>query len=174
MEQKNELVHLFMTVGRLHRRCIENTVRGLKIHHSQHRLLVELSHHDALPTQKDLAERLDVSTAAVAVTLKKLEENGYIDRKADEGDTRFNRIALTEKGEAILKETRTLFDGVDEAMLAGIPDEEQALLLGCLSRMKENLIALCDDLPCRESRTESSPAAAPLSSELSEPKEELP
>ena len=66
-------------------------------------------------------------------------------RKTDDGDTRLNRIAITEKGKAILDETRTLFEGVDERMLEGLSNEERTLLFSCLSRMKQNLTTLCEE-----------------------------
>ena len=145
MENTKQLVHEFIAASKLHHRAIENTVRGMKIHHSGHRLLVYLSRCEIMPSQKEIAARFDISPAAVASSLKKLEKDGYITRKTDDGDTRLNRIAITEKGKAILDETRTLFEGVDERMLEGLSNEERTLLFSCLSRMKQNLTTLCED-----------------------------
>ena len=145
MENTKQLVHEFIAASKLHHRAIENTVRGMKIHHSGHRLLVYLSRCEIMPSQKEIAARFDISPAAVASSLKKLEKDGYITRKTDDGDTRLNRIAITEKGKAILDETRTLFEGVDERMLEGFSNEERTLLFSCLSRMKQNLTTLCEE-----------------------------
>lgn len=145
MENTKQLVHEFIAASKLHHRAIENTVRGMKIHHSGHRLLVYLSRCEIMPSQKEIAARFDISPAAVASSLKKLEKDGYITRKTDDGDTRLNRIAITEKGKAILDETRTLFEGVDERMLKGLSNEERTLLFSCLSRMKQNLTTLCEE-----------------------------
>ena len=145
MENTKRLVHEFIAASRMHHRSIENAVRGMKIHHSGHRLLVHLSHCEVMPSQKEIAARFDISPAAVANSLKKLEKDGYIARKTDDGDTRFNRIAITEKGKAILDETKTLFESVDEKMLSGLSEDERATLFSCLSRMKQNLASLCDD-----------------------------
>ena len=145
MENTKQLVHEFIAASKLHHRAIENTVRGMKIHHSGHRLLVYLSRCEIMPSQKEIAARFDISPAAVASSLKKLEKDGYITRKTDDGDTRLNRIAITEKGKAILDETRTLFEGVDERMLEGLSNEERTLLFSCLSRMKQNLTTLCEE-----------------------------
>ena len=145
MDNTKQLVHEFIAASKLHHRAIENTVRGMKIHHSGHRLLVYLSRCEIMPSQKEIAARFDISPAAVASSLKKLEKDGYITRKTDDGDTRLNRIAITEKGKAILDETRTLFEGVDERMLEGLSNEERTLLFSCLSRMKQNLTTLCEE-----------------------------
>lgn len=145
MENTKQLVHELIAASKMHHRAIENAVRGMKIHHSGHRLLVHLSRCEIMPSQKEIAARFDISPAAVANSLKKLEKDGYITRKTDDGDTRCNRIAITEKGKEILDETRTLFDGVDEKMLAGLTNEERVTLFSCLSRMKQNLSSLCED-----------------------------
>ncbi|MBQ4121809.1 MAG: MarR family transcriptional regulator [Clostridia bacterium] len=145
MENTKQLVHEFIAASKLHHRAIENAVRGMKIHHSGHRLLVHLSRCDVMPSQKEIAARFEVSPAAVANNLKKLEKDGYITRTTDDGDTRCNRIAITEKGKAILDETKTLFEGVDEKMLEGLSQDERALLFSCLSRMKKNLTSFCEE-----------------------------
>ena len=145
MENTKQLVHEFIAASKLHHRAIENAVRGMKIHHSGHRLLVHLSRCDVMPSQKEIAARFDISPAAVANNLKKLEKDGYITRTTDDGDTRCNRIAITEKGKAILDKTKTLFEGVDEKMLEGLSQDERTLLFSCLARMKQNLFSLCED-----------------------------
>ena len=81
----------------------------------------------------------------MANSLKKLEKDGYITRKTDDGDTRCNRIAITEKGKTILDETKTLFESVDERMLEGLSPDERTILFSCLSRMKQNLTSLCEE-----------------------------
>ena len=63
----------------------------------QHQLLMCVyKYPDA--SQKELARIQNVSTAAVAVTLKKLEKGGYVGRIVDRDDNRYNKIRITEKG----------------------------------------------------------------------------
>lgn len=98
---------------------------------------------DAALSQKALAERLEISPAAIAVTLKKMEKNGLIDRAPTDADGRINNIAITEKGEAILAESKLAFDSLDRAMFDGISKEEMAVFTSCLTKMQKNLRALC-------------------------------
>lgn len=141
----NSVVHRFLATGRLHRRCIEKTVKGLHIHRSQHRMLMHLFRCENQPTQKELAEHLQISPAAVAIALKKLESDGYILRQTDPGDTRQNRIAITEKGKDILDCTKRLFDDVDAKMLQGLTREQLDVLETCLGVMQANLLDLVSD-----------------------------
>lgn len=50
-------------------------------------------------TQRELAQLLHVSPAAVATSLKSLEKKGYISREPEPGDARRNRVTLTDKGQ---------------------------------------------------------------------------
>ena len=77
--------------------------------------------------------------AAVAVTIKKLENAGYIERKSDENDSRRNSVSLTKKGEEILTNTKKLVDAVDRRMFEGFSSEEYEVFTRCLDKMQKNL-----------------------------------
>lgn len=55
-------------------------------------------------TPAEISRELEISTAAVANTLNKLEEKGLIERKADAVDRRKVNVYLTEKGRNFSKE----------------------------------------------------------------------
>ena len=139
MKDTRQILHEFIGVTRYHRRAFENAVRGMGIHHSGHRILMFLAQNEGTPSQKEIAERFEITPAAVTGTLKKLEKEGYILRSVDEIDTRLNRIQVTEKGYAVFEKTHTLFGSVDEAMLEGFSDAEREILYNYLIRMKKNL-----------------------------------
>ena len=69
-------VHSIIRVMRRHHACIERRVADLDIHHSQHRLLLHLARFESIPSQKEIAETMGISPAAVAATLKRLEREG--------------------------------------------------------------------------------------------------
>lgn len=124
---------------RLHRKAVESQVASLGIHRSQHMMLLYLSCVGNLASQREIAEHFEISAAAVAVTLKKLEINKYIIRKSDETDTRINRITLTPKGEKMIKHTRELFNEIDRDMFEGITESELEVFDRVLERLAENL-----------------------------------
>ena len=90
--------------------------------------------------QRELAELLHISPAAVANSLKSLEKGGYIRRKPSTGDARRNLVTLTEKGAAAVKECDRIFERVSTRMLEGFSEEEQDQLLIFRQRMLDNLI----------------------------------
>ena len=96
-------------------------------------------HTDEMITQKDIAANFQISAAAVAVSVRKLEEEGLISRIADENDNRSNVISLTDKGKQIVDQTKTLISRIDEAMFEGFDDEEIAQFSAYLARLCDNI-----------------------------------
>lgn len=89
--------------------------------------------------QRELAELLHISPAAVANSLKSLEKGGYIRRQPSQGDARRNLVTLTEKGTAAVKECDRVFERVGTRMLEGFSEEERAQLMAFRRRMLNNL-----------------------------------
>ena len=111
----------------------------MNLYRSQHHLLMILATSDKEPSQKELASYLDISPAAVAVTLKKLEADGFICRSCDQSDTRRKCISITEKGQSTLSQTQKIFGEIDAKMLEGLSDQQLKTLENCLAVMQENL-----------------------------------
>ena len=135
--------HLFMSADRMHRKAFERLVVSLGIHRSQHFMLMNIAREGA-SSQKELATRLGISTAAVAVALKKLEADGYITRTADSNDSRNNLIEITEEGSRVVSVSREYFSEVDAAMFHGIDEERLSVFISCLEAIQDNLSAFLD------------------------------
>lgn len=133
---------MFMKTDRLHRKAFEGLVSRMGIHRSQHILLMHLSHQVGV-SQTELAAHLEISPAAVAVSLKKLEAGGYIEKKAAQNDSRYNEIKITEKGREIVNTSERFFGEIDAAMVKGIDDEMLDNFVKCLEIMQYNLRELC-------------------------------
>ncbi len=138
-EAVHRTIHDFMYTDRLHRAAIEQALGALGIHRSQHRMLLHLFRAGGRLSQRALAEELDISPAAVAVTLGKLEAAGYIRRELSESDGRCKTIAVTAAGEALLTESRSAFAEVDLAMFAELSDGELLHFSSMLDRLQEAL-----------------------------------
>ena len=92
-------------------------------------------------SQRDMADVLHISPAAVTNSLKAMEKNGYISREPEENDARRNRVELTDKGRAAVDGCEEALLTVSERMLAGFSPEERTLLADFRSRMLTNLRA---------------------------------
>lgn len=134
-----EIMGKLMSIMRDHKSVVDSYVSDTKLHKSQHRLLMALSFMGDNISQRDLAEKLNITPAAVAVTLKKLEKNGLISKSTAEKDNRYNEVVMTEKGKRIVKESKKVFQYADEKMFRGFSEEELQTFNGFLDRIKENL-----------------------------------
>ena len=134
-------IHAFIAANILHRKTIEGWATDAGMHSSQHRMLLHLSKCEHTPSQKDLAKHFDISPAAVAVTLKKLESDGYIERGkcSERTDSRFNEIKITELGRQATVQSRKYFHHVDSEAFRDFTNEELATFTALLERMQENL-----------------------------------
>ncbi len=141
MEKPNNAVHNFICTHRMHRRVVDKTVitAGIDLHRSQHMLLMHLDRCGGSFSQRELAEHLNISPAALAVKIKKLESDGLVTRTKAKNDSRINSVDITEKGRNILDKTHKLFADIDEKMIQGIDKAELDVFINCLNKMRENL-----------------------------------
>ncbi len=133
-----EAVDMMLRTDRMHKCLIDAKVRDIGIHRTQHRILMHLARHGKLPSQKELAEHLDITPAAVTGALKKIEQDGYIERTLGK-DTRFNEIKITEKGREIVEKTKNLFSETDRSLFRGFTPEELDSYIGFLEKMQNNM-----------------------------------
>ena len=138
-EKMHECVHLFMCTDRKRRKLFENKVKELGIHHTQHRVLMHISRCDGAVNQKQIAEKFDVSPAAVAGVIKKLECGGYISRQMLESDNRYNEVTITEKGKQMVDDTRSIFDKLDKQTFKYFSNEDVDTFMELLEKMKKSL-----------------------------------
>ena len=67
------------------------------LNRAQSGILFALHQEDSM-SQKELAKRLNVTPPSITSMIKKMEQEGYITRKADEQDQRVMRLTLAQKG----------------------------------------------------------------------------
>lgn len=131
-------MHLFLKCNRLHHAKVEQLVSKLGLHRSQHSALLTVNFNRNI-CQKDLASQMEISPAAVTVTLKKLENQGFIQRIQSAEDSRINNITVTQKGKEIIDKTSAIFHEIDEQTFSGFTPNEIETLIGYLSRISKNL-----------------------------------
>ena len=136
-EQKHRIIHLMGVTDRTLKRSISKKVENTGVYRSQHRLLMILGKHPDC-SQTELAERLEISPAAVAVSLKKLEKSGFISRQCQENDNRVNQVVITEKGWKIIDLSTQYFKEMENAFLSDFSEEELKQLQSFLERMIKN------------------------------------
>ena len=137
-DQLRQINERMRRIDRKRLKIIERTVGDLNILPGQHFVLMHLSREGRVASQAQVANMLHVSPARVTLVMKSLDAEGYIER-ASGTDGRRNEIAITEKGEAVVKRSREFFRQLDEASYAGFSPEELELFSGYLDRVLANL-----------------------------------
>ncbi len=137
LQQANPMKAM-VSVNRVHRAKMEKVLEGTELHRAQHRTLMVLS-RNVYQSQVELAKALEVSTATLAVSLKKLEREGYIQKTAKEDDSRAKFVTLTPKGKEVVEKSRDIFECVDREAINGFSEDELILLRKFLKRIYENL-----------------------------------
>ena len=104
---------------------LNNRLGDLGINETQLHLLFEISHHENL-NQERIASRCNINKGAVARSIKKLEDSGFVVRTIDENNRRQNRVSLTPKGRKTLSEAiKVLKDWENEIIMEkGYVDKE--------------------------------------------------
>lgn len=90
--------------------------------------------------QQDIVEATHLRAPTVSAILKELEAKGIVRRERDGGDMRTVRVYLTERGREFDKLCIERIKQVDSAALRGLSEEETALLMRALSKIRDNLL----------------------------------
>ena len=101
-------------------------------------LLRHLAHKDGR-TQQELASLVELAPPTVSVTLRAMEQDGYIVRTTHEMDQRITLVYLTEQGRETNETMRGFADGYDKQIMDGISEEDYATTRRVLLQMRENL-----------------------------------
>lgn len=131
------VLDLFRQTDQMLKRVLSKKVEHTGLYRSQHRLLMYLGRHPDC-SQTAIAEKMDISPAAVAVSMKKLEKAGYIRRQSDAEDNRINHVAITDKGKEAINNSFVYFQEVEDALCGGFTEEEIRQLEDFFRRIIQN------------------------------------
>jgi len=90
-------------------------------------------------TQLDIVKQTNLRPPTVSVILKKMEEQGLVERRANPDDMRKTHVFLTEYGRKVDRETIARIKEVDAIALKGLTQEEIDVLMNLLGKIRDNL-----------------------------------
>ena len=137
-DESNESLFIH-DIARLMRKRFDKRARTLGLTRSQWLALAVLRRHPGI-NQAELADRLEVEPMTVARLVDRLEDAGWVERRADSKDRRSNRIYLTERVKSIVTHIRELGLQNRREALAGVTAEEHAVLITVLRKIKLNIL----------------------------------
>ncbi len=143
------IIHQIIGFAMKHRKIMQSCLDETGVYQAQHHLLMRISHNPNA-SQKDIAMSMDVSPAAIAVSLKKLEKGGYIKKQIDQGDNRLNQITITEKGNRVVEQSKRIFESADKKIFEGFTESEKNTLSALLDKLGSNLARMEEEIKSRQ------------------------
>ena len=137
-EKISSAVNIMIQTDRMHKHLLESNVSKIGLHRTQHRVLMYVSRHEKLLSQKSLAEHMGITPAAITGVLKKLEKDGYIERVHGD-DNRYNEVKVTEIGKKVVEDSFLLFTKLDTSLFEGFTDSELDGYISYLEKIQKNI-----------------------------------
>lgn len=101
-------------------------------------ILEYIQHHEGT-SQKEVADVLHITPASVAITGRRMENDGLLTRTPDEQDRRITRMYTTALGREKAAHCQALLEASTRRMFAGFQPEELGTLHAMLERLFANL-----------------------------------
>lgn len=108
------------------------------LHFGQMPVLDYIAKHDGC-TQAEMAEYLGVSPASIAVSTKRMQKVGLIEKKEDKSNLRCKNLYITEKGRKNFVSCKAIFDEFDQKVYSGLSTEDIDTLCRIIDKMTENI-----------------------------------
>jgi len=89
--------------------------------------------------QERLAEMIKVDRTTAARAIKKLEMQGFIEKKHDDSNQKNKKLFPTEKGEKVYPFLKREGEYSDKVALSGFSPEEAETILNLLQRVRKNI-----------------------------------
>lgn len=126
-------------VQRLIGRIFDRRMRELGLTQAQGRVLATLKRRDGL-TQTQIADNLDMERAPLGKLVDRLEEAGFLERRADPADRRVRRVHLLPKFDKVSAAMQALGPDIFDIALKGVSRRTLEQTTAALVIMKSNLM----------------------------------
>jgi len=127
---------LISLLHRYHFVALNTRLKPLGLTAGQFPILLFLSKREGIP-QETLARHFHFDKATIARAVRRLEDDGFLCRKADPGNRRAYGLFLTEKGRQILPDILRTDSRWEEELLAVLPENARSVFLGNLRTIAE-------------------------------------
>jgi MarR family transcriptional regulator for hemolysin len=129
---------LLHDIARLMRKTFDQRARSLGLSRAQWQLLVHLSRHEGI-NQSGLAEILEIENITLGRLVDRMEEAGWVERRADPRDRRARLLYTSEKVAPVMERMRELAEATRNEALAGLSPAQRDALIDTLIQVRGNL-----------------------------------
>lgn len=132
--------HIGKYIGEIHRSSgmyFSKKFSKFRIGSGQYLFLLNLYRNNGI-TQEELTEKVKLDKATTARAIKKLEDEGYVNRVRKENDRRAYRLELTEKAEGIKEDVYSIMNEWETKIRSCLTKEEAEELVNLLSKLSNS------------------------------------
>ncbi|MCM3537869.1 MarR family winged helix-turn-helix transcriptional regulator [Priestia endophytica] len=104
----------------------------------QYLYLVRICEHPGI-IQEKLAEMIKVDRTTAARSIKKLETEGFIEKKDDHHNKKIKKLFPTEKGKEVYPFLRREGDHSEKVALTGFSEQERKKVFQLVQRIRKNI-----------------------------------
>ncbi len=126
------------TLFLLRRTLLTKTALNTGLYFGQLPVLAYISNNEGC-TQKEIADWLKVSPASIALSTKRLQKSGFIEKKVDQLNLRRNMLTITPKGSETAIQCREGMIRFDQDMFSCFTEEEAADMLRLVEKLLTHL-----------------------------------
>jgi MarR family transcriptional regulator, transcriptional regulator for hemolysin len=127
--------------ARLFRTVFARRVRELGLTRAQWLALTRVNRRPGV-SQSELADMMEIEKAPAGRIVDRLQQKGWIERRAEPNDRRVNRIYLTAQGARVHAAIAPLADATVRDALSGLTAGEQSHLVALMGKVKAQLTAM--------------------------------
>ncbi len=136
--KKFELMHRFVNAEKKFCRLLDEKLNSIGVYSTQMQILMYISDRkEYAPSQKDISQAFDISPAAVAVSLRKLEKAGLVLKNVFDKDNRVNNVSLTDKGNEKVEFIKREISDIADNLFSDDSENEVIVLENLLSKLQK-------------------------------------
>lgn len=136
MKRRKTLMRSIGRIRRVWNYHVKTVAAAEGIPDSYRQVLMFLFHHPGA-SQKEVATFIGITTSAVNQTVKKMQEESYLQKETDSSDKRNCKLFLTEKGTEVAKRIYEALDASDHAITKWIGAEREMEWIEILEQLSD-------------------------------------
>ena len=130
--------YVLSDVARLIRTVFDRRVRDIGLTRAQWLVLTRLYRRPGA-SQTELADMLEIDRASAGRMIDRMQKNGWVERRADSGDRRINRLHLTADARRAHKDMWAIAEATVDDALAPLSPSERDQFTRLAARVKGQL-----------------------------------
>ena len=140
-EDDGYIGYMLSDVARLIRTVFDRRVRDMGLTRGQWLVLTRLYRRPG-QSQTELADMLEIDRASAGRMIDRMEKNGWVERRPDDGDRRINRLHLTDDARRVHAVMWAIAESTVDDALSPLSDTERAQYTQLTAKVKGQLQSL--------------------------------